>query len=290
MYPARFKTRLKAPSLILTLACAMIFALACSNATGEMADDEGGDTMAAESGGSAAQGSSARAAGDTATWNRVLKAHARDGGVDYAALAEDTGDLDSYLAYVAKTDPGSLSDDDRLAFLSNAYNAYVVQAVLDRYPEIESVKKVGGFFDKEIHTVGGEDMTLDAIEGMAREIDARTHFAVVCASTSCPDLRGEAFTGARIDEQLREQTESFLADESKGLRHDAGSNELYLSSIFKWYAQDFTGGSRVVAFFSRGGILEWVVEHLGDEKLASSLKDKEPSVKYMDYDWSLNDR
>ena len=66
--------------------------------------------------------------------------------------------------------------------------------------------------------------------------------------------------------------------------------KLHLSSIFKWYAGDFTGGSTVVAFFARGGVLDWVTQHLADRRLAAELRERRPSVKYLDYDWSLNDR
>jgi hypothetical protein len=133
-------------------------------------------------------------------------------------------------------------------------------------------------------------MTLDEVESEARASgDPRVHFAVVCASTSCPDLRAEAFVGERIDEQLEEQTVRFLADAEKGLRFDEEENELHLSSIFKWYAGDFTGGSTVVAFFVRGKLTEWVLPYLPSD-LADRIRQGEPSVRYMDYDWSLNDR
>jgi hypothetical protein len=117
----------------------------------------------------------------------------------------------------------------------------------------------------------------------------RVHFSVVCASTSCPDLLDEAYFGSQIDQQLRRQTERFLADPSKGLRYDRAANELHLSSIFKWYAGDFTGGSTVVAFFARGGVLDWVKEHAPPE-IARRLRGKEPAVRYLEYDWGLNDR
>ena len=80
-----------------------------------------------------------------------------------------------------------------------------------------------------------------------------------------------------------------LADPGKGLRYDETSNTLWLSSIFKWYAGDFTGGSTVVAFFARGKVLEWVLPYVSDE-LRDTLVERQPSVRYLDYDWSLNDR
>jgi hypothetical protein len=205
-------------------------------------------------------------------------------------LAADRGDLDAFLAGLAGVDPGALGRDDRLAFWINAYNAVVVHFVLERYPGLRSVKEVDGFFDRLVYPVGGGPRTLDAIEAAARELDPRVHFAVVCASTSCPDLRGEAYAGDRVDRQLAEQTAAFLADRAKGLRYDAEADTLYLSSIFKWYAGDFTGGSTVVAFVARGRVVEWVLPHLADRRLAATLARRDPAVEYLDYDWTLNDR
>jgi len=118
--------------------------------------------------------------------------------------------------------------------------------------------------------------------------DPRIPFAVVCASTSCPDLLDEPYRGDDIDDQLGRQTRSFLADPSKGMRYESASGTLWLSSIFKWYAGDFTGGSTVVAYFSRGGVAGWVRGQL-TETVAAEIGDS-PRVKYLDYDWSLNDR
>ena len=274
-------TKTRAVAACASALAALLVAAGCGEASGEAGEGSPSSTAgrAAGAGGPA-----------TDAWDRVLTAHAVDGGVRYAALARDRDDLDRFLASVARTRAASLPEAERLAFLVNAYNAIVVAEVLERYPGLESVRDVGGFFDETEHTVGGERKTLDEVEAAAREIDPRVHFAVVCASTSCPDLRGEAYRGARIDRQLREATESFLADRSKGLRYDPKANELHASSIFKWYAGDFTGGSRVVAFFARGGVRDWIAEHVGDPALARTIRDRQPGVSYMDYDWSLNDR
>jgi len=227
---------------------------------------------------------------DTALWGDLLAAHWRAGGLDYEGLAADSATLDRYLQSVSAADSATMERDRQLAFWINAYNAVVARFVLDRYPGISSVREVGGFFDGQTFEVAGRQMTLDEVETRARELgDPRVHFAVVCASTSCPDLRAEAYSGERIEAQLEEQTRAFLADSEKGLRFDAGDGMLYLSSIFKWYAGDFTGGSTVVAFFSRGKIIDWLLPHLPAE-LAAEIEKTEPSVRYLDYDWSLNDR
>jgi Protein of unknown function, DUF547 len=228
---------------------------------------------------------------DSAAWDRALHRYGHAGGLDYAGLKADRGDLDAFLASLAGVDLQRLTRDQRLAFWINAYNAVVADFVLARYPGLESVRKVDGFFDRFTRPVAGEPRTLNQIEEEARKLDPRVHFAVVCASASCPDLRGEAYDAERIDRQLEEQTASFLANRDKGLRYDAAANTLWLSSIFKWYAGDFTGGSTVVAyFFGRGKVVDWVLPHLGDRALADTLRGADPSVSYLDYDWSLNDR
>jgi hypothetical protein len=237
----------------------------------------------------AADGGSGGGGEGAAAWGRALAAHAEDGGLDYAALKRDRGDLDRFLRSLRAARPGQMSDAEALAFWINAYNAVVAHHVLERYPGIRSVQDVDGFFSQLTYPVAGEELTLDAIEEHARDFgDPRVHFAVVCASTSCPDLRGEPYTADELDAQLEEQTRRFLSDEAKGLRYDEKENTAWLSSIFKWYAGDFTGGSTVVAFFARGGVLEWVRKHAPNE-IATKLK-SDPSVKYLDYDWSLNDR
>lgn len=223
-------------------------------------------------------------------WGRVLAQHARDGGVDYAAVAGDRTDLDRYLDSLRGVRPDGWSRAEQIAFWVNAYNAVVMHHVLERYPGLASVQEVDGFFNELTFPVAGRSLTLDQIETAARELgDPRVHFAVVCASTSCPDLRAQPYAADRLEAQLTDQTRGFLADRRKGLRYDRQGNALWLSSIFKWYAGDFTGGSTAVAFFARGGVLSWVADHVPDG-LAETLREREPAVRYLDYDWGLNDR
>jgi hypothetical protein len=224
-----------------------------------------------------------------AAWERVLAHHVVEGGVRYAALDREPADLATYLESIAETDVAGWSPDRRLAFWINAYNAVVIHRVLERYPGITSVKAVDGFFDERTTRVAGRERTLDEIEAEARKLDPRSHFAVVCASTSCPDLRGEPYRASALDRQLEDQTRRFLADPDKGLRYDAAAKALWLSSIFKWYAGDFTGGSTIVAFFARGGIVDWILPHL-PAGLARAIEAADPDVRYLDYDWGLNDR
>lgn len=223
-------------------------------------------------------------------WARVLDEYAHRGGIDYAALEQDRSDLDAFLKSLSEVELDNLGREARIAFWCNAYNAVVVHFVLERYPEISSVKATSGFFDELRFPVAGEARTLDEIESEARNLgDPRVHFAVVCASTSCPDLRTEPYRAEILDRQLEEDTRRFLGDIDKGLAFDPDGNILHLSSIFKWYAGDFTGGSTVVAYFVRARVLDWILPHLPAE-LAARLREREPKIRYMDYDWSLNDR
>lgn len=227
---------------------------------------------------------------DTAAWGRALELAHHQGGLDYARLAADRSALDAYLASLAGARPESWGNSEQLAFWINAYNAVVAHHVLERYPGLATVRDVDGFFDELTFRVAGEERTLDEIEGRARELgDPRVHFAVVCASASCPDLRFEPYVGQRLDAQLAEQTRDFLADAGKGLLYDRAANDVWLSSIFKWYAGDFTGGSTLLAYVARGPVLAWVLPHLPAE-LAAELERRDPSIRYLDYDWSLNDR
>lgn len=238
-----------------------------------------------------------RSGGETASgtepdaiWDGLLHRYVHHGGVDYRGLSKQEGELSRYLNDLAVAHLASLDRQARLAFWINAYNASVVDFVIARYPGLRSVRDVDGFFDGLKIKIADKERTLDEIEAKARSFgDPRVHFALVCASASCPDLRAEAYRGSRLDIQLDSQVKTFLANSRKGLRFDRASNTLYLSSIFKWYAGDFTGGSTIIAYFVRGGVEDWVVRHLPSAE-AAEIRTADPSVSYMDYDWSLNDR
>lgn len=228
-----------------------------------------------------------------ARWAEVLADYQVDGGVDYSGLSGDRESLDRYLQDLAQARPETLSAGEQIAFWCNAYNAAVVDLVLERLPEMTSVREIPGFFDELTVLVANRQMTLDEIENAARGLgDPRVHFAVVCASASCPDLWPEPFEGKRIDIQLEQATRRFLANADKGMSWDREGERVLLSSIFKWYAGDFTGGGRLgtaVSFFARGRVLDWVLKEL-PPLLADEIRQADPSVEYLDYDWSLNDR
>lgn len=245
----------------------------------------------------------AQAAGfDHTTWDTLLKKHvvALRGGqatqVDYAGFTADRSQLKQYLAQssgVARVDFDRWRKREQLAFLINVYNAWTVELVLTGYPDVASIKDLGSFLQspwkKSFIPLLGETRSLDDVEhglirGSGRYNDPRIHFAVNCASIGCPALRAEAFVADRLDTQLEESAKSFLSDRT---RNRLDGNTLKVSSIFKWYREDFEKGWRsansVQQFFA--------VYHqsLGlDADAVKRLSAGEMSIEFLDYDWRLN--
>jgi len=236
---------------------------------------------------------------DQSLLHGLLSRHVNGGGwVDYAGLRRDRTVLQSYLDTLRNVDVAKLpSDAERLAFWIDAYNAFTLNDVLEYVDgKTDSVKKVNGFFDKNKHPIAGESLTLDEIERHGRNLrDPRIHFAINCASGSCPKLQPFAYTAAELDRQLNRVTSEFFADSGRGLRLQRNENTVLLSPILEWYAGDFSGAtsatgqflSRARAAISGDNVIEFVVNHVGQD-VASYIRQQRPTVKYLDYDWTLN--
>ncbi len=235
---------------------------------------------------------------DHGVWDGLLKLHVqpiRDGvatQVDYAAMARERAVLKGYLdglAAVSEADFRRWPRDERLAFLINAYNAWTVELVLTRWPELESIKDLGTLlaspWKRRFIPLLGETRSLDDIEhGMIRAKGAydepRIHFAVNCASIGCPALRPEAYTAARLDTQLGDATRRFLADRT---RNRLKNGRLEVSSLFKWYGKDFNRLGGLRAFLADQGEALTLTE-----AQRQALRDGSLKVVFLDYDWSLN--
>ncbi len=211
---------------------------------------------------------------DADPWDEVLRAHARRGGMDYAALKADDASmakLDAFLSDVAR-----MPESAGLADWLNAYNAIVVKSVLDAYP-LRSVRSVDGFFDEKRHRVAGAMRTLDDIENRIirpRFHDARVHFALNCAAKSCPALHGRAFRQASLDRTL----DGLVRRALRSRRHvRVGDGELKVSEIFHWFEEDFVRDG--------GSIRGWLTSKGVD--LSSVPASAE--VGRIRYDWRLND-
>jgi hypothetical protein len=239
-------------------------------------------------------------------WNTLLNRHVKpinsghSSAIDYAAIQQDRAILTRYLnqlSLITQAEFDAWDKASQLAFLINAYNAWTVELILTKYPDIDSIKELGGLFsspwDKSFIPLLGKTRSLNDIEhtlirGSDRYNDPRIHFAVNCASIGCPALREEAYTGAKLELQLTEQTERFLADNS---RNYAKGDSLYLSSIFKWYGDDFTKGFRnthsIEAFLLLYSNSDKGVLTLTPAQRQAAEK-QQLDIEFLDYDWSLN--
>jgi len=190
-----------------------------------------------------------------------------------------------YLEVIDSTNPSALSNSDRLALYINAYNAYTVKLILDNFKDgkpVSSIKSLGGFFSGpwkiSFCRIGGEIYTLDNIEhDIIRPLfrEPRIHFAINCAAKSCPPLISIAYEGDTLEEQLDKNAVAFV-NNKKFNRLDGST--LYVSKIFKWFAEDFNND-----------ILRFVREHArGELKRTLESLGESVEIKYLQYDWSLN--
>jgi hypothetical protein len=217
---------------------------------------------------------------DYTDYARLLDSYVTNTGVRYEAWFENKDDLsalDDFLAGLAEVDLSRYSEAEQKAFYINLYNAAMLQAVFKAYPT-KSVKSIGlipfSIFKKNFIKQNGRKLSLDEVEkGILLKdfFDPRIHFAVNCASKSCPPLRDEPFIAAKLENQLEEQTKAF-AISARAARVVLGKERVEYSELFKWYEDDFE--------------VENPAEYLNryrDMPLPLDLK-----VDWISYDWSLN--
>jgi Protein of unknown function, DUF547 len=220
--------------------------------------------------------------------------------VSYKGLAQDRTALKSYLDSISSVPEGtykSWNKNQQLAFLINAYNAYTIELILTKYPNLKSIRELGGTFSKpwsiKFIKLFGKDVTLDNIEhDMIRADgvfnDPRIHVAVVCASIGCPMLRNDVFTADKLDAQLDDGMKRFLSDKSRN-RYNAETKKLEVSKIFDWYKKDFVKGHK--GFASLEATLGKYADQLADDAAArAEIKAGKVAITYLDYDWNLNDK
>lgn len=219
---------------------------------------------------------------DNAIYSELLRNYVHDGVVNYAGFKKDEAKLDRYLKVLEQTDTRQLSRDEQLAFYINAYNAWTIKLVLRGYPGIHSIKDLGSFWSspwkKKLVRIDGKVLSLDDVEhGILRPKfrDPRIHFAVNCASKSCPPLRSVPYEGKTINQQLDAAARTFLNDPQS---NRLVGETLYVSKIFDWYGEDFKPG--IVGFFLKYA--------QGDLKEGLEANRDRIEIRYLDYDWSLN--
>ena len=213
---------------------------------------------------------------DHSQWEKLLKKHVNSQGlVNYKAFKNDRQKLDAYLKMLSEQNPSNdWSVQELLAYYVNLYNAATVKLILENYP-VKSIKDIDGAWTKGRVSVGNKELSLGGIEnGILRKMnEPRIHFAINCASISCPKLLNEAYTASKINEQLERVTKEFINSD----KNDISAQTPMLSSIFDWYQKDFTvnGKKDVIGFIN---------------KYSKTKINEGVALTYKDYDWNLNEQ
>ena len=236
-----------------------------------------------------------------ANWEALSKKHVRwlpdqsQSRTDYAGFKAEHAQLNLVLAElsgVTQAEFDQWTAAQQMAFLINAYNAFTVELILSKYPDLKSIKDLGSLIQspwkKKFFTLLGAEHNLDWIENdmlRARYKDPRIHVGINCASIGCPALRNEAYTSAKLDMQLEDGMARFLSDKTRNRYRDG---KLEVSEIFKWFAEDFEKGnkgySKTTEVFAR-----YATQLSSDASTQAALRNKTVAVSYLPYDWKLND-
>jgi len=217
-------------------------------------------------------------------WNALLGKHvSASGAVNYAGFQKDSVALNEYLKLLSAYDPNSeyLSEDARKAFWINAYNAFTVKLVIKHYP-LKSIRDLGSKikikdakspWDLKFISIDGQLLSLNHIEHeilRKKFSDPRIHFAINCASVSCPVLLNAAFNADRLEAQLNAQARIFINDKSK---NKIAADKLQISQLWQWFEGDFTKNGDLISYLNK----------FSDIKISKKAK-----IGYLEYDWNLN--
>jgi hypothetical protein len=229
---------------------------------------------------------------DHSAFDALLREHVAEGLVDYDAFARSQ-ELRLYLDQLATAELDGLSDSERLAFWINVYNAYTIQQI-NAHEERDSIRNINktlgllplkGPWSEKMVRAAGRTLSLDDVEHelIRKEFDEpRIHFALVCAALGCPPLRSEAYTGARLEEQLEDQARVFLLYSPAKNRIDVAAATVWVSPILVWYKGDFGGTDKAL-----GRFLSRYREEGPERELLEAGRFR---LRKTDYDWTLNSR
>jgi len=214
-------------------------------------------------------------------FEEILLVHVADGVVNYPAVAVDSR-FEKYLWHLDRLDPTRLpTREDRLAFWINAYNAFAIKGILDGYSPLTKWGQYRYFISRD-YRVGGQRINLYDLERKLLIPDfqePRIHFAIVCASMSCPKLQSWVYTADKLEAQLEQRARDYINDPTRN-RFDRERRIAYLSMIFKWFEGDFVAHS--------GSLINYVKRYIADPELAKELGTTPFAVKFLKYDWRLN--
>ena len=211
---------------------------------------------------------------DYKSYNKFLGNYVSEkGNVNYDKIKTNKSELDAIIKQFEKTQPNNQwSRDEKIAYFINAYNIYTLKIVTDNYP-LKSIKDIPSVWDKKFIPCGKEKISLGYIEHkiLRKMNEPRIHFAINCASFSCPNLLNQAYLPQTLNKQLETAAKSFVNDKTK---NTITTSEIKISEIFNWFSGDFkTKKTSVIDFIN---------------KFSKIKIDKKAKVKYLDYNWSLN--
>lgn len=217
--------------------------------------------------------------GQAENWNNILKEHvSAEGRVNYETVYKDINKLEAYIAYLSKHVPkNKASKEVKLAYWINVYNANTVYMMSKKVVEeyAVSIYLINDAFDNKFIKAGKKNYSLNQIEKeMLKKTDLkdpRIHFALVCASESCPKLLNEEYTPEKLSNQLDTQAYSFINDAHK---NKINSGKVELSAIFDWYKSDFENANCSLICF---------INKYSDVKI-----DENVEIEFSRYDWLLN--
>lgn len=211
---------------------------------------------------------------DHSQWNSLLSKYVNEkGDVDYKSFKNDKSSLDTYLNHLAENSPKkNWPKNEKLAYYINLYNAATVKLILDNYPT-NSIKDIKNPWGKSWVKTGDGLLSLGDIEHkILRKMDEpRIHFAINCASFSCPKLLNKAFTAPQMEAQLHDATIDFINDQTRNI---LSKEKIQLSNIFKWYKKDFT---------KNGSLTDYIKPYTEIEI------NSDTDIDYLKYDWNLNE-
>ena len=211
---------------------------------------------------------------DHSEWTKILQLYVSESGkVNYSAFKNNREFLENYLDNLANHAPNkNWSNAETKAYWINAYNAYTIQLILDNYP-LKSIKDLNDPWDQTFFKINGKMMSLNTIEHkILRPMgDPRIHFAIVCASESCPKLLNYAYAAETLNIQLDQAARDFINDASK---NSITASKITISKLFKWFKSDFPEGEAFITYLNT----------------YSTLKiNPETKINYQNYNWSLNE-
>lgn len=208
------------------------------------------------------------------SWNMLLQKHvSNQGNVNYKGFITDRKTLLNYITSLGANLPtDTWSKNEKLAYWINAYNAMTIDLILRHYP-IKSIKDIKNPWDQRYWKLGNKWYNLNEIEhDILRKMDEpRIHFAIVCASFSCPKLQNSAFTALELDNQLTSATKTFLSDSK---RNEISENNIKLSKIFQWFSKDFKQNGSLIDFLNT----------YSDITISAKAK-----KSFKNYNWNLNE-